>query len=70
MNSAFVRCEELSRYWGVLSTEAEELLIKQVKMPKLPYGQGVCKDQRHHTAVLGVLSLLNFKHDAIAPKKK
>ena len=39
-------------------------------MPKLPYGQGVCKDQRHHTAVLGVLSLLNFKHDAIAPKKK
>ena len=28
MNSAFVTCEELSRYWGVLSTEAEELLIK------------------------------------------
>ena len=28
MNSAFVRCEELSRYWGVLSTEAEELLIE------------------------------------------
>lgn len=35
-------------------------------MPKLPYGQGVC----HHTAVLGVLGLLNSKHDAIAPKKR
>ena len=39
-------------------------------MPKLPYGQGVCKDQCHHKAVIGVLGLLNSKHDAIAPKKK
>lgn len=38
-------------------------------MPKLPYGQGVCKDQCHHKAVIGVLGLLNSKHDAIAPKK-
>ena len=38
-------------------------------MPKLPHGQGVCKDQCHHTAVIGVLGLLDFKHDAIAPKK-
>ena len=28
MISAFVGYEELSRYWGVLSTEAEKFLIK------------------------------------------
>ena len=33
-------------------------------MPKLPHGQGVCKDQCHLTAVIGVLGLLNSKHDA------
>ena len=38
-------------------------------MPKLPHGQGVCKDQCHHTAVIGVLGLLNSKHDVIGQKK-
>ena len=69
MNSAFVGYEELSRYRRVLSTWAEELLIK-VKMPKLPYEQNVCKDQCYHRAILDVLGLLNSKHDAIAPNKK
>lgn len=34
-------------------------------MPKLPHGQGVCKDQCHLTAVIGVFGLLNSKHDAM-----
>ena len=64
----FRRIWRISRYRRVLSTEAEELLIKvNFRMDKAFVKISVTI---LYTAVLGVLGLLYSKHDAIAPKKK